>query len=76
MKYVISDSEFEPVVVIGNREVSHLALRSAFPGRVGGAGHFDIEDGKVVVYGKSIGLDMEAKDSDAEILAAYLHLTA
>ena len=75
MKYVIGGSEFEPCIVIGiGRGVLHAELAKSFVGRPKGAGHMRIVNGKVEVFGKSIGYDIEAKEEDAEIIGSYLGL--
>ena len=74
MKYVISDSEFTPIVVIGNDNTGHTNLADVFLNGVASAGHFCIVNGRVHVYGKSIGLGIGPKPRDVEILEAYLGL--
>lgn len=72
MKYVISDSEFEPIIVIGN--TNHADLAKAFRNRVGSAGHFVIVNGRVHTYGRSIGIGIGTSERDAKLLEAYLNL--
>ena len=74
MKYVISDSEFTPVVVIGNNETSHTDLRKCFLNHVLGAGFFCIVNGRVHTYGKSEGLGIAPSPKDANLLECYLGL--
>lgn len=73
MKYIITDSEFQPEIVIGH-DVGHERLTKSIIGRVAGAGHFRIEDGKVKTYGDSIGLNKRPEKRDASLLATYLGL--
>lgn len=74
MKYIITDSEFQPAIVIGH-DVGHQDLKKSVPhSRIAGAGHFEIIDGKVQVYGKSIGLGIGPSERDASLLAAHLGL--
>lgn len=70
MKYVISKSEYEPIVILGN--TFHSELSKAFIGGVKSAGHMRITEGKVEVYGKSVGLNLEAKPEDAHIISVFL----
>ena len=73
MKYVISDSEWEPIIILGNQFHSEL-VKAIGMGRIGGAGHFKIVDGKVETYGESIGLNMKPREEDAELIRIHLGL--
>lgn len=74
MKYIITDSEFQPAIVIGH-DVSHSNLKLSVPySRISGAGEFEVKDGVVRTYGKSIGLGIEPAKRDASLIAAYLGL--
>lgn len=72
MKYIIFGSEFDPTVLIGNcnhQILGEAALRNRKPRS---AGHVRIVNGKVEVFGESIGYDIKAKPEDAEIIEHYL----
>lgn len=77
MKYVITQtSEFNPVrVALIDEHGFHADLGEAIFGQVVGAGHMKVVNGKVEVYGSSIGLGMVSKDEDAGIIAAHLGIT-
>lgn len=73
MKYIIGGDEFQPRVIIGN--TMHSALAETVLGKYRkprSAGHMKIVDGKVEVYGKSIGFGIEAKPEDAIIISRFL----
>lgn len=75
MKYIITGSEYEPTVILGNR--NHETLAESVCGKYRkpcSAGHFKIVNGKVEVYGGSIGYDIDAKPEDAEIIQHELGL--
>lgn len=73
MKYIITDSEFQPAIVLGH-DVSHADLKKSVIGRVASAGEVRVEDGLVRTYGKSIGLGMVPDKRDASLIATYLGL--
>lgn len=73
MKYIIGGGEFEPKVIIGN--TMHSILAETILGKYrkpGSAGYMKIVNGKVEVYGKSIGFGIEAKPEDAIIISRFL----
>lgn len=76
MKYVIGGSYPHRVIIGAGNDVFHQDLAKALGGRVDGAGHLEIKDGFVRVYGKSIGYDMHAKPEDLDIISRYLRLPA
>lgn len=74
MKYLITDSEFTPQIVMGY-DIFHADLRKAFyseRARLSGGGHFEVKDGLVRTYGKSEGLNIYPAQRDASLIAAYL----
>lgn len=72
MKYVRSGGEFQPNLVMGNQDHKSMARDAIlYPTS---AGHFRIVNGKVETFGKSVGLNMEPADDDAEIIASLLGL--
>ena len=67
MKYIITDK----------REVRtgggyHIDLAQGCEGKVIAAGHCERENGKVRVYGESIGFKIQSKPEDAKIIGEAL----
>ena len=73
MKYVRFGSEFEPRIYMGN-DTMHAELAKADAGHPVSAGHFEIKEGKVRVFGKSIGLNLKPEERDAEFISSILGL--
>lgn len=71
MKYVITDNH--KVALIDNSGF-HADLGEALFGQVTGAGYMRIENGRVKVFGNSVGYGITAKDSDAEIIEKHLDI--
>lgn len=69
MKYVITDDH--KVGLIHERAL-HADLAEGLYGQVTGAGYMRVENGRVKVWGNSIGYGINAKDSDVPILEAAL----
>lgn len=68
MKYVITDHGH---VAIGETTY-HALLAEAVIGVVVGAGSMRIKNGRVEVYGRSSGYDMDAKPEDIVALERHL----
>lgn len=66
MKYIITNYNN---IIIGNG-VNHIQLNKAAPinSRVVGAGEMSIINGKVNVWGKSFGYNIESKPEDAILI--------
>lgn len=67
MKYVISE--------LGEVETGgmfHQDMARDFKGKVVAAGHYDLKDGTLRVFGRSIGFDLDAQSMDAVILMRHL----
>ena len=69
MKYIITNLGD---VVIGTLGMYHADLAKSANGDVIAAGHVDVRDGRVVVYGSSTGYNMQARPEDAIKIARVL----
>lgn len=67
MKYIITD---KGEVAVGKG--FHADLAHSLQGKVVSAGHYEVENGKVRVYGASIGYEINAKPEDAQAIETFL----
>jgi hypothetical protein len=69
MKYVVTDLG---EAATGMRD--HRTLAAGLRGKVVGAGHYRVIEGRIEVYGGSYGFAIEARPEDAALLARHLAL--
>lgn len=76
-RYVRFGGEENYTIVIGGGYYGlpgHAELSKTNRAKVTSAGFFEIKDGKVEVYGKSVGLGIGPSEGDAEAIQSFLGL--
>ncbi len=69
MKYIITNHN---KMAIGS-SCYHKELQDAVSGQVIGAGEMRVKNGKVEVFGESIGYELKATDKDREFLQGFFN---